>query len=90
MFFFLNQLMMDELKIQAELHKKVDTAPQNGSVATCADDNYAERTDDGSILSEDGVPVESGWTGAFEQDMLWGWKALQQLLMRLGFKMDAT
>jgi hypothetical protein len=81
---FLNQLIVDEPQIQEALPETADTEPENGGVATCADDRYAESTDD------DGVPVENRWTGAFEHELLWGWKALQQLLMSLGFKMDTS
>nr|CAB3465086.1 unnamed protein product [Digitaria exilis] len=58
--------------------------------ALCPDENSAEKTEGDNILSEDGVPVENGLTSAYEHDLLWGWKALQQLLMNLGFKMDTT
>ncbi|KAJ1263149.1 hypothetical protein BS78_09G162000 [Paspalum vaginatum] len=62
---------------------------ENSSIS-CADESYAEKTEGDNILSEDGVPVENGLTTAYEHDLLWGWKALQQLLMSLGFKMDTT
>uniref|UniRef100_A0ACD5U279 Uncharacterized protein n=1 Tax=Avena sativa TaxID=4498 RepID=A0ACD5U279_AVESA len=78
--------VIDEQKIQDELSDEVDTAPENGSATTYVDD-YSERTDDGSILSKDGVLVKNEWTTAVERELLWGWKALQQLL---GFKMDTT
>lgn len=84
------ELMMNEQKTQDERHDEVDTEPPNGSPTKCADDDYAEGTDDASILTKDGVPVKNGWTGGFERELLWGWKAMQQLLMSLGFKMDAT
>uniref|UniRef100_A0A0D9WH47 CBM20 domain-containing protein n=1 Tax=Leersia perrieri TaxID=77586 RepID=A0A0D9WH47_9ORYZ len=78
-----SELIIDEPQQEA-LHVTADTEPENDSVATCADDGYAESTDD------DGVPVENGWTSASERELLWGWKALQQLLMSLGFKMDTS
>lgn len=81
------ELMMDEQKIQADLPDEVDTAPQNGSATTYADDDYGEKTDDDSSLSKDRVLVKNEWPRAFERELLWGWKALQQLL---GFKMDTT
>nr|CAB3461317.1 unnamed protein product [Digitaria exilis] len=62
---------------------------ENGS-ALCPDENSAEKTEGDNILSDDGVPVENGLTSAYEHDLLWGWKALQHLLMNLGFKMDTT
>lgn len=62
---------------------------ENGS-ALCDDENSSEKTEGDNILSEDGVPVENGVTSAYEHDLLWGWKALQRLLMNLGFKMDTT
>jgi hypothetical protein len=54
------------------------------------DESYVEKTEHEDILSEDGVLVENGLTNAYEHDFLWGWKALQQLLMRLRFKMDTS
>ena len=78
---------MDEKKTEDELRDEVDTAPQNGSATIYAADDYGERTDDDSILSKDGVLVKNDWTRGFERELLWGWKALQQLL---GFKMDTT
>lgn len=91
---FLNQLIVDEPQIQEALPETADTEPENGGVATCADDRYAESTDDDGVpvggTDDDGVPVENRWTGAFEHELLWGWKALQQLLMSLGFKMDTS
>ncbi|XP_040379726.1 uncharacterized protein LOC102708247 isoform X2 [Oryza brachyantha] len=78
------ELIIDEPQIQEALHETAGTEPENDSVATYADDGYAESTDD------DGVPVENRWTGAFEHELLWGWKALQQLLMSLGFKMNTS
>ncbi|XP_062231520.1 uncharacterized protein LOC133928980 isoform X2 [Phragmites australis] len=79
-------MMHEKLKILDELHEK-DT--ENGS-ASCSDESYAEKTEEDNILCEDGVPVENGLTSHYEHDLLWGWKALQQLVMRLGFKMDTT
>ncbi|KAM0857505.1 hypothetical protein ACQ4PT_048467 [Festuca glaucescens] len=81
------ELVMDEQNIQDDLPDEVDTAPQNDSATTYADDDYGERTNDDSILSKDGVLVGNEWTRAFERELLWGWKSLQQLL---GFKMDTT
>ncbi|KAL6609885.1 hypothetical protein ACP70R_039854 [Stipagrostis hirtigluma subsp. patula] len=82
-------MMHKELKIVDEFHEKEDM--ENGS-ASCAEENHTDKTEGDDILAEpeDGVPVENGLTSAFEHDLLWGWKALQQLLMNLGFKMDAT
>ncbi|XP_062180771.1 uncharacterized protein LOC133885134 [Phragmites australis] len=79
-------MLHEELKILDELHEKEYI--EHGS-ASCADESYAEKTED-NTLSEDGVRVENGLTSAYEHNLLWGWKALQQLLMSLGFKMDAT
>uniref|UniRef100_A0A0D3G8A9 CBM20 domain-containing protein n=1 Tax=Oryza barthii TaxID=65489 RepID=A0A0D3G8A9_9ORYZ len=86
------ELIVDEPQIQEALPETADTEPENGGVATCADDRYAESTDDDGVPvgDDDGVPVENRWTGAFEHELLWGWKALQQLLMSLGFKMDTS
>uniref|UniRef100_A0A0E0PN83 CBM20 domain-containing protein n=1 Tax=Oryza rufipogon TaxID=4529 RepID=A0A0E0PN83_ORYRU len=88
------ELIVDEPQIQEALPETADTEPENGGVATCADDRYAESTDDDGVpvggTDDDGVPVENRWTGAFEHELLWGWKALQQLLMSLGFKMDTS
>ena len=78
---------MDEKKTEDELRDELDTAPQNGSATMYAADDCGERTDDDSILSKDGVLVKNDWTRGFERELLWGWKALQQLL---GFKMDTT
>jgi hypothetical protein len=78
---------MDEQKILDDLHEEVDTAPQNSSATTYANDDYGERTEDDSFLSKDSVLVKNEWTRAFERELVWGWKALQQLL---GFKMDTT
>ncbi|KAL6619144.1 hypothetical protein ACP70R_034283 [Stipagrostis hirtigluma subsp. patula] len=82
-------MMQEELKIVDEFHEKED---MENSSASCAEENYTDKTEGDDILAEpeDGVPVENGLTSAFEHDLLWGWKALQQLLMSLGFKMDAT
>ena len=86
-FLFLDQSMLHkEQEILDELCGKEDL--ENSSIS-CADESYAEKTGD-NILSEDGVPVENGLTTAYEHDLLWGWKALQQLLMNLGSKMDTT
>ncbi|KAK1697764.1 hypothetical protein QYE76_014461 [Lolium multiflorum] len=82
-----SELVMDEQNIQDDLPDEVDTAPQNDSAATYADDDYGESANDDSILSKDGVLVRNEWTRAFERELLWGWKSLQQLL---GFKMDTT
>ncbi|KAL6841464.1 hypothetical protein ACP4OV_028607 [Aristida adscensionis] len=79
-------MLHEELKIQDELQEKV----MENSSASCAEESEAEKTEEDNILVEDGVPVENGLTSAFEHDLLWGWKALRQLLMSLGFKMDAT
>uniref|UniRef100_A0A0A9GAY0 Uncharacterized protein n=1 Tax=Arundo donax TaxID=35708 RepID=A0A0A9GAY0_ARUDO len=79
----------EELEILDELHEEKEEDMENGS-ASCADENYADKTEEDNILSEDGVPIENRLTSAFEHDLLWGWKALQQLLMSLGFKMDTT
>uniref|UniRef100_A0A0E0L363 CBM20 domain-containing protein n=1 Tax=Oryza punctata TaxID=4537 RepID=A0A0E0L363_ORYPU len=88
------ELIIDEPQIQLALRETADAEPENGSVATCADDRYAESTDDDGVpvesTDDDGVPVENRWTGAFLHELLWGWKALQQLLMNLGFKMDTS
>uniref|UniRef100_A0A0E0DS78 PH domain-containing protein n=1 Tax=Oryza meridionalis TaxID=40149 RepID=A0A0E0DS78_9ORYZ len=84
------ELIADEPQIQEALPETADTEPENGGVTTCADDRYAESTDDDGGTDDDGVPVENRWTGAFEHELLWGWKALQQLLMSLGFKMDTS
>ncbi|KAG8085760.1 hypothetical protein GUJ93_ZPchr0010g7865 [Zizania palustris] len=81
------ELIVDE--IQEVLHEKADAEPDSG-VATHADNVCTESTDDDSTFSEDGIPVENGWTDAFEHELLWGWKALQKLLMNLGFKMDTS
>ncbi|OEL24442.1 hypothetical protein BAE44_0014539 [Dichanthelium oligosanthes] len=80
-------MLLKELEIIDELHETVGM--ESGS-ALCADENSAEQTEGDNILSEDGVPVENGLTAADEHDLLWGWKALQQLLMSLGVKMDTT
>ncbi|CAL4901031.1 unnamed protein product [Urochloa decumbens] len=56
--------------------------------ALFADESSAEKTGGDNILSEDGVPVENGLPGAYEHDLLWGWKAVQQLMTNLGIKMD--
>ncbi|KAM3404407.1 hypothetical protein ACQJBY_007476 [Aegilops geniculata] len=81
------ELLMDEQKIQDELRYEIDTAPQNGRATPYADadSEYDETTDDDSILSKNGVLVKHGLAGAFERELLWGWKALQQLV---GFKAD--
>ena len=79
-------MMQKEPETIDELHEMVDT--ENGS-ALCADDNSATKTEE-DILSEDGVPVENGLTSTYEHDLLWGWRALQELLMNLGIKMDTT
>ncbi|WVZ98776.1 hypothetical protein U9M48_044165, partial [Paspalum notatum var. saurae] len=79
-------MLHKEQEILDELCGKEDL--ENSSIS-CADESYAEKTGD-NILSEDGVPVENGLTTAYEHDLLWGWKALQQLLMNLGSKMDTT
>uniref|UniRef100_A0ACD5T9B4 Uncharacterized protein n=1 Tax=Avena sativa TaxID=4498 RepID=A0ACD5T9B4_AVESA len=79
--------VMEEQEIQDELRDEVDVALQNVSATTYVDDAYGERTDDDNILSKDGILVRNEWTRAFERELLWGWKALQQLL---GFKMDNT
>uniref|UniRef100_A0A0A8YCR2 CBM20 domain-containing protein n=1 Tax=Arundo donax TaxID=35708 RepID=A0A0A8YCR2_ARUDO len=79
-------MLPEEPKLLDELHEE-DT--DNGS-ASCANASYAEKTEEGNTLCEDDVPVKNGLTGAYEHDLLWGWKALQQLLMSLGFKMDTT
>lgn len=81
------ELVMDGQNIQDDLPDEVDRAPQNDSATTYADDDYGESTNDDSILSKDGVLVRNEWTRAFERELLWGWKSLQQLL---GFKMDTT
>ncbi|VAH19728.1 unnamed protein product [Triticum turgidum subsp. durum] len=77
------ELLMDEDKIQDGLHDEIDTAPQNGRATTYADadSEYGETADD--VLSKNGVLVKRA--GAFERELLWGWKALQQLV---GFKAD--
>lgn len=80
-------MLHEEQEILDELREKENL--ENSSIS-CADENYAEKTEGDDILSEDGVPVENGLTTAYEHDLLWGWKALQQLLMSLGFKMDTT
>ncbi|KAE8813415.1 Glucoamylase [Hordeum vulgare] len=80
------ELLMDEQEeTRDELHDEVDTAPQNGSATAYAGNVYDETTDDDSISSDDGVPVKHGLAGAFEREVLWGWKALQRLV---SFKMD--
>ncbi|TVU19624.1 hypothetical protein EJB05_35784, partial [Eragrostis curvula] len=81
-----NPLLHEELKLLDQLREREDK--KNGNTS-CADERYAEKKDD-IILSEDGVPVENGLTNAYEHDFLWGWKALQKLLMSLGFKMDTS
>ncbi|RLN31126.1 phosphoglucan, water dikinase, chloroplastic-like [Panicum miliaceum] len=80
-------MMQKEPEIVDELHEMVNM--ENGS-ALCADENSAEKTEEDNILSEDGVPVEDGLTSNYEHDLLWGWRALQELLMSLGIKMDTT
>jgi len=80
-------MMQKEPEIIEDLHEMVDM--ENGS-ALCADENSAEKTEEDDILSEDGVPVENGLTSTYEHDLLWGWRALQELLMNLGIKMDTT
>ncbi|GJN14559.1 hypothetical protein PR202_gb01402 [Eleusine coracana subsp. coracana] len=75
----------EELKMQGQLNKE----KENGCTPF-ADESYAEKTAEENITSEDGAPVENGLTNAYEHDFLWGWKALQQLLMNLGFKMDTS
>ncbi|VAH07932.1 unnamed protein product [Triticum turgidum subsp. durum] len=79
--------LMGEQKIQDELRYEIDTAPQNGRATTYADADgeYDETTDDDSILPKNGALVKHGLAGAFERELLWGWKALQQLV---GFKAD--
>ncbi|KAI5019247.1 hypothetical protein ZWY2020_044135 [Hordeum vulgare] len=80
------ELLMDEQEeTRDELHDEVDTAPQNGSATAYAGNVYDETTDDDSISSDDGVLVKHGLAGAFEREVLWGWKALQRLV---SFKMD--
>ncbi|XBJ25825.1 hypothetical protein VPH35_003390 [Triticum aestivum] len=81
------ELLMGEQKIQDELRYEIDTAPQNGRATTYADADgeYDETTDDDSILPKNGALVKHGLAGAFERELLWGWKALQQLV---GFKAD--
>lgn len=87
-FFFHGQLMLQKEPVTIdELREMVGM--ENGS-ALCDDENSSEKTEGDNILSEDGVPVENGVTSAYEHDLLWGWKAVQQLLMNLGFKMDTT
>jgi len=78
-------MMQKEPETIDELHEMVDT--ENGS-ALCADDNSATKTEEDDILSEDGVPVENGLTSTYEHDLPWGWRAVQELLMNLGIKMD--
>jgi hypothetical protein len=87
--YFLDQSIMlqNEPETMNELHETVDMEEVS---ALCADESSAEKTEEENILPEDGVPVENGLASAYEHDLLWGWKALQRLLMSLGIKMDTT
>ncbi|AQK86313.1 uncharacterized LOC100279613 [Zea mays] len=76
----------EEMEVLDELLGKENM--ENSGISS-TDENYAEKTGD-DILFEDGVLIENGLATAYEHDLLWGWKALQQLLMSLGFKMDTT
>ncbi|GJM88742.1 hypothetical protein PR202_ga05295 [Eleusine coracana subsp. coracana] len=76
--------LREELKMQGQLKKE----KENGYTPFA--ESYAEKAAEEIISSEDGAPVENGLTNAYEHDFLWGWKALQQLLMNLGFKMDTS
>lgn len=80
-------MIQEEPEIIDELHEIVE---MENSSALCADENSAEKTEEDDILSEDGVPVEDGLTSTYEHDLLWGWRALQELMMSLGIKMDTT
>ena len=80
-------MLHEEMEVLDELLGKENM--ENSSISS-TDENYAEKTGGDNILSEDGVPVENGLATAYEHDLLWGWKALQWLLMSLGFKMDTT
>lgn len=80
-------MLHEETEVLDELLGKENM--ENSSISS-TDENYAEKSGGANILSEDGVPVENGLATAYEHDLLWGWKALQQLMMSLGFKMDTT
>lgn len=88
LFLFLDQSVLhEEMEVLDELLGKENM--ENSSISS-TDENHAEKTGGDDILSEDGVPVENGLATAYEHDLLWGWKALQQLMMSLGFKIDTT
>jgi len=80
-------MLQEEMEVLDELLGKENM--KNSSISS-TDENYAEKTGGDNSLSEDGGSVENGLATAYEHDLLWGWKALQQLLMSLGFKMDTT
>ncbi|TKW27003.1 hypothetical protein SEVIR_3G228700v4 [Setaria viridis] len=80
-------MLQKELEIIDELHETVDMEDVS---ALCADESSAEKTEEDNILPEHGVPVENGLASAYEHDLLWGWKVVQQLLMKLGIRMDTT
>ncbi|CAN6346647.1 unnamed protein product, partial [Urochloa humidicola] len=80
-------MLPEEPETIEELHETVATDMENVS-ASFADESSSEKTEGDNVLSEDGVPVENGLTGAYEHDLLWGWKAVQQLMTNLGIKMD--
>ncbi|CAN6350846.1 unnamed protein product [Urochloa humidicola] len=80
-------MLPEEPETIDELHETVAMDMENVR-ALFADESSAEKTGGDNILSEDGVPVENGLPGAYEHDLLWGWKAVQQLMMSLGINMD--
>jgi hypothetical protein len=69
----------EELKMLDQLYKE-----KKKKNTSCGDDSYPEKTEKENVFSEDGVLVENGLTNGYEHDSLWGWKALQRLLMSLG------
>ncbi|CAN6332884.1 unnamed protein product [Urochloa humidicola] len=81
-------MLLEEPETIDELHETVAVDMENVS-ASFADESSAEKPEGDNIMSEDGVPVENGLAGAYEHDLLWGWKAVQQLMTNLGIKMDA-
>lgn len=79
--------LREELKRLGQLYGQKE---KETGYTSFADESYAEKTAEENFLSEDGVSVENELTNAYEHDFLWGRKALQQLLMSLGFKMDTS